>query len=241
MQRLLLPEYRHQSPFCVALLGGGGKTTLQYKLGRTLAERYPRVLLTSITKSAWHDDPPIIYRDQIKNGDLTAWFEQMNPLNVMGKCVNKHKVEGISEDELRHYHQQARIAIVESDGARNQPLKVHRDTDPTVPDFCNQVIVIVGADVVNTTLADGKVHRPELFRETWGIDDEFVLTPDFIARVVTQGYAVKIPDTIPRTYFINKADTDQNQAEMLAKAIFSSSRCPTWVGSVHAGTIEPLT
>ncbi|MFH1852458.1 MAG: selenium cofactor biosynthesis protein YqeC [Candidatus Neomarinimicrobiota bacterium] len=239
---LAFPDGAPVAGACIALLGGGGKTGLQQRLGRELVQVFGRVLLTSITKSAFHTDPKIICRDEIGSGDLATWFARHNPLCVMGTCLNAHKVDGITMDELEQFKDQADVTIVECDGARNRPLKVHCDHDPMVPDFFDRVIVIVGADVVGTTLADGLVHRPERFREFWGIADNFVLTPAFITRVVTseKGYSSKIPPAIPRTYFVNKTDAHPGQASALARAIYAASGRPTWYGSVQKDHLEPV-
>jgi len=220
---------------CIALLGGGGKTGLQQRLGRDLSRKHDRVLLTSITKSAFHSEPKIIYRDEIVDDDLAPWFARHKPLCVMGTCLNARKVEGIAVAELEQFKNQADITVVECDGARNRPLKVHCNHDPRVPDFFDQVIVLVGADVVGTTLSDGLVHRPELFATHWGIENDFILTSAFIAEVVTsqKGYTSKIPSHLPRTYFVNKTDAHPDQAGNLAQAIFAASGQPTWYGSVQ--------
>jgi len=228
---------------CIALLGGGGKTGLQQRLGRDLASNHGRVLLTSITKSAFHSEPRIICRDEIVDDDLAPWFVRHNPLCVMGTCLNAHKVDGIAVDELERFRIQADITIVECDGARNRSLKVHCDHDPIVPDFFDQVIVIIGADVVGTTLSDGLVHRPELFARHWGIDNDFVLTPAFITNVVTsqKGYSSKIPSHLPRIYFVNKTDAHPGQACALAETIFNASDRPTWYGSVQKDILTRVT
>ncbi|NQU27424.1 MAG: putative selenium-dependent hydroxylase accessory protein YqeC [Candidatus Marinimicrobia bacterium] len=228
---------------CIALLGGGGKTGLQQRLGRDLASNHGRVLLTSITKSAFHSEPRIICRDEIVDDDLAPWFVRHNPLCVMGTCLNAHKVDGIAVDELERFRIQADITIVECDGARNRPLKVHCDHDPIVPDFFDQVIVIIGADVVGTALLDGLVHRPELFATHWGIANDFALTSEFIAKVVTsqKGYSSKIPINLPSTYFVNKTDTHPDQASALAQAIFAVSGQPTWYGSIQKYSLTRVT
>ncbi len=239
---LLLPNQIECDHPCIALLGGGGKTGLQRRLGLELAHKQNRVLLTSITKSVFHSEPKIICRDEIVNDDLTSCFAQHNPLCVMGACLNAHKMDGIEVVDLKLLKIQADITIVECDGARNRPLKVHSDHDPTVPDFIDQVIVIVGADVVGTTLQDGLVHRPELFSAHWGIDSDFVLTSDFITEVVTtnKGYSSKIPTLLPRTYFVNKTDAYPGQASVLAQAIFTASGRPTWYGSVQKDSLSQI-
>ncbi len=240
---LAIPDHELTPNSCIALLGGGGKTGLQQRLGRELASKHDRVLLTSITKAAFHSDPKIICRAEIVDDDFTPWFARHNPLCVMGTCLNAHKVDGIEVTELERFKNQANITIVECDGARNRPLKVHRDHDPMVPDFFNQVIVIVGADVVGATLSQGLVHRPELFAAHWGIANNFVLTPEFIAEVVTsqKGYSSKIPAHLPRTYFVNKTDAHPGQASALARAIFTTSSRPTWFGSVKKDSLARVT
>lgn len=239
---LAFPDGAPVAGACIALLGGGGKTGLQQRLGRELADNFKRILLTSITKSAFHREPPIICREDISDNDLSPWFARHNPLCVMGTCLSAHKVDGITMDELEHFKDQADVTIVECDGARNRPLKVHCDHDPLVPEFCTQAIVIVGADVVGTTLADGLVHRPERFREVWDISDDFILTTEFITRVVTseKGYSSKIPPAIPRTYFVNKTDAHPGQGSALAQAIFAASGQPAWYGSVQKDILEQV-
>ncbi|MBC8403437.1 MAG: putative selenium-dependent hydroxylase accessory protein YqeC [Candidatus Marinimicrobia bacterium] len=240
---LAIPDHEPAPNSCIALLGGGGKTGLQQRLGWELSHQHNRVLLTSITKSAFHSEPKIICRAEIVDDDLSPWFTRHNPLCVMGTGLNTHKVKGIKIAELEQFKNQADITIVECDGARNRPLKVHRDHDPLVPDFFDQVIVIVGADVVGTTLSQGLVHRPELFATYWGIADNFVLTSTFIAEVVTsqKGYSSKIPSHLPRTYFVNKTDAHPGQASALARAIFTVSGQPTWYGSVQKDSLTRVT
>jgi len=240
---LAIPDHEPAPNSCIALLGGGGKTGLQQRLGRELASKHDRVLLTSITKSAFHSEPRIICRAEIVNDDLTRWFARHNPLCVMGTRLNAYKMDGIEVAELERFKNQTDITIVECDGARNLPLKVHTEYDPVVPDFFNQVIIIIGADVVGTTLFDGLIHRPELFATHWGIADDFVLTPEFIAEVVTsqKGYSSKIPASLPRTYFVNKTDAHPGQADALARAIFAASGQPTWYGSVQKDILTRVT
>ena len=127
------------------------------------------------------------------------------------------------------------MTLFESDGARNLPLKAHLPHDPVVPSFTTNVVILVGADVVNTTLADGRVHRPELFREKWKIAPDEPLSVDFIARVVTshRGYLEKIPDGISRIYFVNKGDAYRENTQLLAKAISIQTNAMVFWGSIR--------
>ncbi len=117
-----------------------------------------------------------------------------NPLFIIGEKLSDNKLKGISENELNKIREYFNVTIFECDGARNKPLKAHTDYDPKVPEFTTHVIIIVGADVVNTKIDDGLVHRPELFCKTWNVKPDFKLEIDFIVDVLTsqKGYLSKV-------------------------------------------------
>ena len=195
---------------------------------------------TSITKTAFHkSDKPIILNDinikLLKN--VTT-----NPIFVIGEKISESKLLGIRESELNKIRNYFNITIFECDGARNKPLKVHTDYDPMVPDFATNVIIIIGADVVNTRIVDGYVHRPELFCKVWNATEDKIMEIDFIVKVVSseQGYLSKIKHKVMLTYFINKADEHRDNAEELAMAIFSKTKRPTFFGSVRKNFIEQV-
>ena len=87
-------------------------------------------------------------------------------------------------------------------------MKVHNRIDPEIPDFATHVIIVVGADVVNTKLSDGKVHRSDMFAKVWKVDIHFTLDVEFITKVVTSktGYLSKVPNNPTRIYFVNKRE-----------------------------------
>jgi len=196
---------------CIALLGGGGKTALLHKLAEKFAGHIPSVLLTSLTKTAFHpSDNPLILND-FDLGTFKSSKIDRNPLFVIGERISNEKLRGISETDLDGIRQQFNITIFECDGARNKPLKVHTKYDPMVPKFATHVIIIIGADVVNTQVNDGLVHRSELFCKTWNVKPDFHLNIDFIVNVLTskEGYLSKVPNGVNVTYFVNKWDSNQ--------------------------------
>ncbi len=226
---------------CVAILGGGGKTGLLLRLGAELAGHHPRVLLTSLTRSSVHIQPPPLLLHGLGDSPRLP-FEQTNPLFVMSTQAEKDKLLGISPQLLATLLARSSLALVECDGARKLPLKAHTMHDPAVPDCATQVVVVVGAAVVDTTLEQGLVHRPELFQSLWSVSSDFQLEADFIAEVVTssRGYRAKIPGDQPVIYFINQADRWPQQARRLARAIKARSGGPTFWGSLRQGELQRL-
>lgn len=215
---------------CVALIGGGGKTALLHKLANELAEKFPRVLQTSVTKTAFNEcDNPIIFQDvdQISQNN-------QNPLFVIGEKISESKLLGITTSDLDSIINYFNVSIFECDGARNKPLKAHTDYDPIVPDFTTHVIILIGADVINTQIGDGLVHRPELFCKKWNVDAKSKMGNDFIIRVVNskKGYLEKINHEPQISYFINKADVHLKEAASLANDIKNTVNRPVFYGSI---------
>ena len=227
---------------CIALLGGGGKTALLHKLADEFAKYYSSVLQTSLTKTAFnHSDKPLILKE-IDIYKLDSIKLDKNPLFIIGEKINNEKLRGISEADLDIIRHQFDITIFECDGARNKPLKAHTDYDPTVPDFTTHVIIIVGADVINTKISDGLVHRPELFCKMWDVNPDRKLKIDFMVKVLTSedGYHSKIPNNVEIVYFVNKWDGHQKNAKELAMALYEKTGKPTFYGSVQNDVMKQV-
>lgn len=238
--RLITDKIEDADKSCIALIGGGGKTTLLHKLASELSKTYPNVLQTSLTKTAFYktDAPVILNNSSFEK--INFLKNKNNPLFVIGEKLSDDKLKGISETDLDIIRKYFNVTIFECDGARNKPLKAHTHHDPIVPKFTTNVIIIVGAEVINTKISDGLVHRPELFCDLWNVSSDTNLDIDFIVKVVSskKGYLTKISHDVNITYFVNKADENRNSAMDLAKAIFEYTGRPTFYGSVQNNLLE---
>ena len=233
--RLISDNIEQVKGSCIALLGGGGKTALLHKLADEFAKYYPSVLQTSLTKTAFHtSDNPLIL-NEMDIAELKSHKFEQNPLFIIGEKICSEKLKGISEADLDIIRRQFDITIFECDGARTKPLKIHTEYDPIVPVFSTHVIIIVGADVINTKVSDGLVHRPELFCKIWNVKPDFQINYDFIVKVLTSedGYLSKVPNKVEVVYFVNKWDGHQKNAMELAKAIYKKTGKQTFYGSVQ--------
>jgi len=227
---------------CVAILGGGGKTSLLHRLGNDYSQFFPRVLMTSLTLSGRDHENGMVYLDEAGLDGWSRYFEERNPVCVMRKVVNKRKLEGVTVEELRAMKQLADLTLFECDGARNLPLKAHNDRDPEVPEWATHVIILIGADAVGETLAGGKIHRPDIFKERWQVGVDEPLSAEKIAEVVTtkKGYLTKVPDHFEPIYLVNKADNHLVAARKLGEAIVRRGDWPVYIGSLAGGTCERI-
>ncbi len=240
--QLICDKIENAENSCTALLGGGGKTVLLHKLANEFSQFYPAVLQTSLTKTAFHksDNPLILSELDVERLNLIKYDN--NPLFLIGEKLNGEKLKGISEDDLNKLRKYFNVTIFECDGARNKPFKAHTEYDPIVPNFTTHVIIIIGADVVDTKIGDGLVHRPELFCKMWGVPLDYKLNKDFIVHVITshKGYLSKVLHKTEITYFVNKCDHHRKNAEVLALSIFDKTQSPTFFGSVEKNILEQV-
>ncbi len=229
---LTLDKTQTKKPF-VALFGGGGKTSLLYQLGNEFTKQYNRVLLTSIVKAGPSPNFSIVLSKPDK--PITDLITNHHPLYLLKEKIRKDKYCGFESSELERWLPNVDACVFEADGAKDLPLKAHNNYDPVIPSFVSKVIIMIGADVVNTQLSDGKVHRADLFKSIWRIQDNTRIDVRLITEVVTtnKGYLSKIPDAIPITFFINKADAFPSQAKILAENIAKQN-----VGKVYYGSIK---
>lgn len=219
----------------IAVLGGGGKTTLIEMLATEFAQEYDRVLVSSLTKTLGRLSKGALTRYEALRHGVAGAASQSNPVRVLGPLDEEGKATGIAPDDLAHLVTQAEITIFECDGARNLPLKVHTDRDPDVPPFTTLALIVVGGEVVGTTLNEGLVHRPELFAKRWGVGSAEKLSAERIAGIVTHpdGYVSKVPDGIKIAWFVNKADQAEESAKALANEIAARGKWPVHYGSLH--------
>jgi len=236
-QQCIFQENSLTKGSCIAVLGGGGKTTLLNKLATEFALVFDAVLQTSLTKTA--DNPS---RKALSIRNFNKHKYNQNPMLVVGNKINNDKFEGITEKELKIILPQFDIALFECDGAKNRPLKAHNTIDPTVPDFTTHVIMVVGTDAIRKKVSDGVVHRPDLFCKIWGVNEDDILTTDLIAKVLTskRGYLSKLKHDCKTIFFVNKSDISMKYSKILASKLLVKSGCPTYFGSIQNDQIEHI-
>jgi len=242
ISKLLFQDLTKVEKACIGLLGGGGKTALLHRLGDELSQSYSRVLLSSLTKAGIFVSHPVHFYSEF---ELEVERERMllnNPLYIMGERENEEKLLGVNEDQLQSIVNVSDLTVFECDGARKKPLKAHQPFDPNIPDFATHAIIVVGADAVGAKVDGKMVHRPELFRELWDVNANFILDPAFIAKVLTSkyGYLQKVPPDVELIFLVNKADSFPEEAHSLAQALSRISTVPVFCGSVEQGNIKQV-
>ncbi len=211
-----------------------------HKLGVEFSGHYPRVLLSSLTKTGISDKHPARLLEHSNRDLLEMGFSQTNPLMVLGEALSDQKLSGLQTRELFKLIPEVDVCIFECDGSRNLPLKAHNQSDLIVPEFATHLLVVLGAEVSGTTLNDGHVHRPELFQQLWGLEKDQRINPEQVAKIVTskKGYFSKVMHDIKCAFFVNKADRHLAKAVEIANAINNVSEYDVFYGSLTDNWIK---
>ena len=162
-------------PELVAIVGGGGKTSLMFALARAWPGRVITTTTTRIFAAQMSLSPGVVRLGDWET-DLEAIIAQVQlHLERFGQCLivgqlgegsNVGKALGVSPELPGRLLGQAGIdlVLVEADGSRMKPIKAPADHEPVIPAETTLVVPVVGIDALDGSL-DEVTHRPERVRE----------------------------------------------------------------------------
>ena len=189
----------------VALVGGGGKTTLMLCLARELAQTGARVIVTTTT----HIFPPEgIPTGNPANAEEVAHALLLEPLLCLGKLAADGKLTApdLSMTMLNHL---ADYVLVEADGAKHLPLKAPAAHEPVIPRETRLVIAVAGLDGAGKPIHEA-AFRPALYATLCGKAETEIVTPRDIALVLAheRGQRKGVPKSARFAILLNKADDE---------------------------------
>ncbi len=128
---------------CISITGSGGKTTALTALALHYAKFGKRVLVSTTTKlelprlrdygcDIYYSDERV-FRHTPKQGE-----------RVFYACEGKDKALAPPLSHLETLMDFYDVLVLEADGARHKPLKLHSNCDPVVPDFTTSTLAVMG-------------------------------------------------------------------------------------------------
>jgi probable selenium-dependent hydroxylase accessory protein YqeC len=221
----------------VAVVGGGGKTTLCFALARELSGAGKKVITTTTTK-VWHSEanrsPCVVFCHSgpafcvsVKEG-----LRRAGHVFVAQRPLESGKVEGISPSMADSLFQDLQLdyLIAEADGAEGRPLKAPAAHEPVIPSSATVMIAMMGIEAIGRPLGPEIVFRAELFRKIAGLGDGEILNPALLARAfqAPTGSFKGAPDSARRIAFLNKLDLvpDGQDARTLAGLLLRGPHAP---------------
>ncbi len=174
----------------ICFYGGGGKTSLLFRLARELASLDKKVLLTTTTRMSIPETVPCVYtaiaaeagrqlRESFYHHDIVMLGDHLLPGNKIGG-VDPYLVEELYRTEVSSY------ILVEADGAAHKPLKGYASYEPVLPPGSTQNIPLAGVEAVGKRISAENVHRPALFASQVGAEGENYITVDHFVRYLSK-------------------------------------------------------
>ena len=196
----------------ISVVGGGGKTSLIFRLAEELAEQGKKVIVTTTTHIAFEPERPFArdgelnkVRENLRKYGYTvaACMEKREekswkkPENIQGSSgthcsaseeQNKSgklftgKLQALPEEQLQELKKECDVILIEADGARRLPLKVPAAWEPVIPEMTDLVIGVIGLDCLGKAIKD-TVHRPKSAAEFLGKSSKEKITEEDIIRI----------------------------------------------------------
>ena len=216
----------------IALVGGGGKTTLMFALAEELRRNGKRVIASTTTK-VWHREALqyekvlLVQKDADWRNKAREGFSQQGTAVVGRSILDSGKVEGISAslaDEIFH-DSNVQYLIVEADGSAGHPLKAPAEHEPVIPSSVTMVVAMMGLEAVSARLDEAIAFRVEQVKRITELKKGGLLTPKAVAKLFLNpaGVFKGAPPGSRKIVFLNKGDLVEEDAEAaeLAGIIFA--------------------
>jgi probable selenium-dependent hydroxylase accessory protein YqeC len=230
----------------IALVGGGGKTSLMYALAREMVCRGGLVVTTTTTKifpPGPEESPHLLLREEDPSlaslPELLATFSHVTVAD--GRDSATGKLRGVTEDDIATCTNAAQWVVVEADGAAGHPVKAPAQWEPVIPARTDLVIVLIGLDCLGKPVGEDAVFRLPQFCEATGLVSGDKITPEALARLVNHknGGLKGVSSTTRVVPFLNKMDlVPIDLAEETAHAILRVSEGR--ISLVAAGMLKPV-
>lgn len=216
----------------IALVGGGGKTTLMFTLADEL-RRNGKQVITSTTTKVWRREA-LQYEKILLVEDEANWkTKKAERLSSEGavffgrSILDSGKVEGISAslaDDIFH-DSKVHYQVVEADGSAGRPLKAPAEHEPVISNSVTMVVAMMGLEALSARLDEVIAFRVGHVSEITGLEAGSLLTPSALSKVFLHpaGLFKGTPDAARRVVFLNKGDLieEETKAEELVDLLLA--------------------
>lgn len=188
----------------IALVGGGGKTTLAGRLLDAARRQGWTALFTTTTKLLSPEEGPAAFVvGQAAGAALRRRLRERGVLYLAQRWLDEwealpagpqpgppggrlRKVAGFPAAEAARLINNLApdLAVVEADGSRHRPFKAPADYEPVIPPATTLVLVVAGLSALGRPLAAADVQRPERVAALAGVPLGTPVDPALVAAVL---------------------------------------------------------
>ncbi|MCL2149559.1 MAG: selenium cofactor biosynthesis protein YqeC [Dehalococcoidia bacterium] len=212
----------------VCLVGGGGKTSLMFRLAHELAVAGEHIISTTTTRimsPAPEESECIILEEDAKTLVIRARdaLLRYRHITLAHPQPDADKLKGLLPEMVDHLHRLglANYIVNEADGAACLPLKAPNLTEPVIPSSTSLVIAMVGIEAIGRPLLPENAFRVDNISRLTGLKEGEPITLEAVSLLITHPQGIIQHAMGARIIpFINKVGEDQvTRAEALAVKI----------------------
>ncbi|MDO5299587.1 MAG: selenium cofactor biosynthesis protein YqeC [Clostridia bacterium] len=206
-----------------AFVGSGGKTgTIMARTAECRAQGL-RVLVTTSTHIGARPDAVV-------GDDADAVIRALRETGyaLAGRLSSAHKIGALSEETYLAACAGADVVLVEADGSRQLPLKFPAAYEPVIPENADEIVIVAGLSALGRPARE-VCHRLDLVKACLGIDDDTLITPEHVERLLWEGYVKPLRARYPQkklTILPRQCDTLYKRA---VGALLSGGKPVSWV------------
>lgn len=182
----------------IALVGGGGKTTIMLRLAAELKAR-GRVIVSTTTHIFPLDIFTLISPDA---NEVEKALDKYGMICVGRMCDDGKLAPAKITPDL---HKFADYILFEADGSKHMPLKAPAEHEPVLPDNAELVIAVAGSDGIGREISEA-AHRPQLYADIIGKKLDDTVQPCDVAAVLMSANGQRKNVNCRYAAALNKAD-----------------------------------
>jgi molybdenum cofactor cytidylyltransferase len=167
----------------VAIVGGGGKSSLMFALARQLTGRGVMTTTTRIFSEQMGSAAEVC---TLADADWRARLDAFESGLLLVGRVEGERAVGVPPELPAELLAHPRVdwVVVEADGSRMLPVKAPAAHEPVIPVGATLLAPVVGIDALSRPIGE-IAHRPERVSAIAGLSVEDTLTPAALARLIT--------------------------------------------------------
>ena len=194
----------------LSVVGGGGKTSLIFRMMEELRAAGKKVLITTTTHMAYEPERPFA-----ENGDIARIKQNLEEYGYTVAASldrEKHKIGALPEKKMEEIAELADVLLIEADGAKRFPLKVPENWEPVIWEKTDLVITVIGLDCLGKRIQD-TAHRSWNVAAFLGKTEEAVVeAPDLVKIAESSDGLRKGAGGRAYRVFLNKMDVLEDPA-----------------------------
>lgn len=193
----------------ISFVGGGGKTTAIFQLGKELIKYNKKVLISTTTKIF---TPAKEEYDYFFLGDINKDFNPRNStIAILGKEIKDDKLIGISPERVEEILERNIFdyILIEADGSKRKPIKAPGPNEPVILPATSKTVGVIGLDSLGTKIDSITVHRPELLLKIIGESSSPIIDNETIVKLVLHKNGIFKNSHGDKILFLNKANDEK--------------------------------